>query len=94
MDLLALTHKQDVAIAAQTGIARPFIARKDDERAVLIVFPGQMVQLVPERGRDLEIVPLMAHAVEECPVAGKLDQIACRVGADRLLGLAMQVAPV
>ena len=59
-----------------------------------VVFARQPVQLVPERRGDLEVVALVAHAVEKGPVARELDQLARRVGADRLLRLAVQVAPV
>ena len=49
MDLSPLAHEQDVAVTAQTRVARPFIAREDDERPVLVVGARQFVQLVPER---------------------------------------------
>ena len=89
VDLLALVHEQNVAIATQTCVARPFIAGEDDERTVLVVAARQFVQLVPEHRRDLEVVPLMAHAVEKGPVARELDEFRRRVGADRFLRLAM-----
>ena len=94
MDLPALLHEHHVAVAAQPRVARPFVAREDDEAAVLVVFGGELVELVPERRGDLEVVALVAHAVEERPIARKLDQLARRVGADRLLRLPVQVAPV
>ena len=94
VDLAALVHEHDVAVAAEAGIARPFVAREDDEAAVLVELPRQPVQLVPEGGGDLEVVALVAHAVEEGLVARELHQVARRVGADRLLRLAVQVAPV
>jgi len=73
MDLLALVHEQNIAVAAEPGIARPLVARKDGERPVPVVFPRQLVQFVPERRGDLEVVALMAHAVEEGAVARELD---------------------
>ncbi len=94
VDLLALAHEQHVAVAAEPGIARPFIAGIDHEPSVLVVFARQPVQLLPETGRDLEVVPLMAHAVEKGAVAREFDQFARRIRPDRLLGLAVQVAPV
>lgn len=94
VDLLALAHEQHVAVAAEAGVARPLVAREDDERAVLVVIPRQVVQLVPECCRDLEVVSLVAHAVEERTVASKFDQLPRRIGADRLLRLAVQIAPI
>src|SRR5947207_14256036 len=38
--------------------------------------------------------PLVTHAVEEGTVASKFDQLPRRIGADRLLRLAVQIAPV
>ncbi len=94
MDLPALVHEHHVAVTAQAGVARPFVAREDDETAVLVVLTGELVQLVPERRGDLEVVALVAHAVEEGLVARELDQLARRIGADRLLRLAVQIAPI
>lgn len=94
MDRTAFVQKHDVAVTAQRGVARPFVAREDDKPAIAVVFARERVELVPEARRDLEIVALMAHGVEEGAVARELDQLACRVGADRLLRLAVQVAPV
>ena len=53
----------------------------------------QRVQLAPERARDLEVVALVAHHVEEGLVAAELEIVARRVGAERLVRLAVRVAP-
>src|SRR2546427_3186004 len=53
-DLTAFAHEQHIAVTAQARVSRPFVARKDDETAVAIVFCGEAGQLLPERGRGLE----------------------------------------
>ena len=53
----------------------------------------QRVELAPERAGDLEVVALVAHDVEEGLVAAELEIFARRVGAERLVGLAVRVAP-
>ncbi len=53
----------------------------------------ERVQLAPERARDLEVVALVAHHVEEGLVAAELEIFARRVGAERLVRLAVRVAP-
>ena len=87
VDLSAFLHEEDVAIAAESGVARPFVARKDDEPPIFVKGAGEIVELVPEGGGDLEIIALVAHAVEKGPVARELDQLSRRVGTDRLLRL-------
>ena len=93
-DLTAFAHEQHIAVTAQARVSRPFVARKDDEATVAIVFCGEAVQLLPERRRDLEVVALVAHGVEESAIARKLDEFARRIRADGLLGLAVKVRPV
>ena len=51
------------------------------------------VQLGPERSGDLEVVALMAHHVEEGFVAAELEIFTRRIGAQRLVRLAVGVAP-
>ena len=53
----------------------------------------ERVELAPERAGDLEVVALVAHDVEEGLVAAELEVFARRVGAERLVGLAVRVAP-
>src|SRR5438445_13805126 len=93
-DLTAFAHEQHIAVTAQARVSRPFVARKDDETAVAIVFCGEAVQLLPERRRDLEVVALVAPGVEESAIACKLDEFARRIRADGLLVLAVKVRPV
>src|SRR5437660_4709802 len=90
----SLALEQHNVVTAQAGVLRQFVARKDGEAAVGIVFWGEAVQLLPERRRDLEVVALVAHGVEESAIARKLDEIARRIRADGLLGLAVKVRPV
>ena len=54
---------------------------------------GERVELAPERAGDLEVVALVAHDVEEGLVAAELEVFARRVGAERLVRLAVRVAP-
>src|SRR2546427_10985941 len=69
-DLPIFLNEQHIAVAAQTCVSRPFVPWKDDEAAVAIVFGGEVVQLLPERRGDLEVVALVAHGVEESAIAG------------------------
>ena len=94
MDIPSLGSVEHVAVAAKPGVARPFIAGKDDEAAIFGELGGQLVELGPECLGDLEVVALMADRVEECLVAGEEMEVARRVGPDGLLRLTMQVAPI
>ena len=76
---------EDVAVAAEAGIGRPFIAGNDDESGILREFARQHVQFGPELRRDLEIVALVHRSVEERLVAGEGEIGARVVGADGLL---------
>ena len=59
-----------------------------------MVLGGQHRQVFPERVADLEVVGLMAGAVEERLVAGEVEVLAGRGDADRLPALAVHVAPI
>src|SRR5262249_47201094 len=85
VDLLAFVHEQDIAVAAETRIPRPLVAGEDDKRSVTIVLSRQFVEFVPERCGDLEVVALMAHAVEKGAVARELDQLSGGIGANSFL---------
>ena len=63
-----LLEEQHVAVAAEPGVARPLVARECDEPTVGVELGGQLVQVVPERRGDLEVVALVAAHVEERPV--------------------------
>lgn len=90
----AFVQVQHVAVAAQAGIARPFVAGEDHEAAGFVVAGGQGVQVLPEFLGDLEIVALVAHRVQEGAVAREQDELLGGVGADGLFRLAVQVGPV
>ena len=93
MDGLALVAVVHVAVAADRRVGRPLVARDAHEAAGLVELARQRVQLAPERAGDLEVVALVAHDVEEGLVAAELEVLARRVGAERLVGLAVRVAP-
>ena len=84
----------DVVVAAEGGVAGPLVAGEGHEAAGLIELGGELVELAPERVRYLEVVPLVAADVEERPVAGEREVVSGRVGADGLLALAVEVAPI
>ena len=50
MDLAPLGAEIDVAVAADAGVAGPFVARQRQEAAVLVEFGGQLVDVGPEGG--------------------------------------------
>ena len=93
MDRLALVAEVYVAIAADRGVGRPFIARDADEPPRVVEFRRELIELPPECAGDLEIIGLMAHDVEMRLVAAVLEIFARRVGAERLVRLAVGVAP-
>ena len=93
MDGLALVAVVHVAVAADRRVGRPFVAGDADEAAGLVELRRQRVELAPEGAGDLEVVALVAHDVEEGLVAAELEVFARRVGAERLVGLAVRIAP-
>ena len=93
VDGLALVAVVHVAVAADGGVGRPLVAGDAHEPAGLVELAGERVELAPERAGDLEVVALVAHDVEEGLVAAELEVFARRVGAERLVGLAVRVAP-
>ena len=90
---LALVAVVHVAVAAHGGVGRPLVSRNAYEAARLVELGGQRVELAPEGAGDLEVVALMAHDVEEGLVAAELEILSRGVGAERLVGLAVGVAP-
>ena len=93
MDGLALVAVMHVAVAADRRVGRPLVAGDAHEPARLVELLRQRVELAPERAGDLEVVALVADDVEEGLVAAELEIFARRVGAERLVGLAVRVAP-
>ena len=94
VDLLPLAQEQHVAVAAERGVAGPLVTRKYHEPSRFIRLPGEPLQVLPERTRDLEVVALVAGEVQSGKVAGEAEVLLRRARADGLLGLAVQVAPV
>ena len=70
-DGAALGREVDVAVAAERGIAGPFVARQGDEPAGFVETPGDAIELGPEGIGDLEVVALVAAGVDEGAVAGE-----------------------
>ena len=93
VDGLALVPVVHVAVAAHGRVGGPLVARDADEAARPVEFARERVELAPERTRDLEVVALMPHDVEEGLVAAELEILARRVGAEGLVRLAVRVAP-
>ena len=90
----ALGAEIDVAVAADRGVARPFVARQGDEAAVLVEFGGQLVDMRPERVVDLEVVGLVAGRVEEGQIAREREVLARGADADRFARLAVHIRPI
>ena len=86
--------KVDVVVAADGGVAGPLVAGEGDEPAIVLELGGEAIELLPERLRDLEVVGLVPHHVEEGEVAGEGEVGPRAVDADRLAALAVQIAPV
>src|SRR5262245_43705099 len=94
MDGAALAAVKDVAVAAQAGVAGPFVSGHAHEAPGLVERSCQTVELLPERIGDLKIVALVSDDVDECPVTGVAEVAFSGIGADRLPALAVQVAPI
>ena len=50
--------------------------------------------MFPEGRGDLKVIALVAHHIQERPIARELDQFTRRVGPDGFFGLPVQVSPV
>ena len=94
MDRAALAAVEDVAVAAQAGVAGPFVSRHAHEAPGLVERGRQAVELLPERIGDLKIVALVSDDIDERLVAGVTEVAFSGVGANRFAALAMQVAPI
>jgi len=57
-----------------------------------VEFPAQLVELPPERARDLEVVALVAHDVQERLVAAEREIFARRVGPSVSFRLPVRIA--
>jgi len=67
---MAIVH---IAVAAHGRVRRPFIAWYAHATAGPVELLAQCVELPPDRGRDLEIVALVAHDVQEGLIAAELE---------------------
>ena len=93
IDRPPLLAKEHVPVPADRGVRRPLIARDRHEPPGLVQPRGQRVQILPERPGDLEVVALMRTHIHEGPVAGEQEVGLRRVGAERLVGLPVQIPP-
>ena len=93
-DGAALRGEDHVAVAAEGGVARPFVAWHEDEAARRIEDGEGAVEIGPAFGGDLEVVALVADGVHAGEVARIAGQGVDRAGADRLPALPVQVGPV
>ena len=94
MDRAVLVGEINVAVAAEPGIPRPFVAGKRDEPPGMIEGAGQLVQGVVEAAGYLKVVALVPDQIEEGEVPREMEILQCRGGADRLLTLPVQIAPI
>src|SRR5690606_25463284 len=92
-DRPSLPREIDVPVASERGVSGPFVSRQRDEAARLVELGRQAIELAPELVRDLEIVALVRAGVDEGTVAGEGEILSRAAGSDRLLGLAVDVAP-
>ena len=74
--------KHHIAVAAQTGVSRPFVTWEDDKSPILVELGGELVEFIPKRRGDLKVVALVAHRIQKGGVACKFDQFASGVGAN------------
>ena len=94
MNSAALVAIEDIAVAAHARVAGPFVARHADEAPWLVECGGQPVELLPEFVGYLKVVALMADDIHERLIARVAKVAFCRIGADRLAALRMQIAPI
>src|SRR3981081_560342 len=87
-DRAALAAVEDIAIAAQAGVARPFVSGHAHELARLVELGGELVQLFPERVGDLEVVSLMADHIDEGCIPRVTKKCFSRTQSDGLSALA------
>ena len=64
--------KENIAVAAYCGVARPFITREYDKSSILMIFFSELVQVFPECIVDLKIIGLMAGHIQKGFVPGKI----------------------
>src|SRR5579875_866741 len=76
MYLPSFARVQHVAVSTQTGIARPFVTRKGDERPILVEFFRQLLEMQPKTRGDLKVVALMAGRIEKRAIAREREVIA------------------
>jgi hypothetical protein len=87
VDCVVLLREIDIAVAAQTGIARPFVAGKRDELTGIVKGARQLVQRIVKTASDLEIVALMADHIKKSAIPRKMEIVQGRGSADGLLAL-------
>ena len=93
-DRLALMPKKNIPVPAEGRISRPLVARHRHEAPRLIELSRRIVEVFPERVRDLEVVPLMPADIQKRPVACKGEIFPNRVRADRFFRLSVKIAPI
>src|SRR5437879_7832109 len=82
-DRPTLAAKENIAVAAHAGVARPFVAGQADEAAGCVELRREAVELGPECIGDLKIVALMADDIDEGLVARVAEITFRRAHADR-----------
>ena len=92
-DLAAGLRKEDIAIAAETGVSRPFVSGDGEERAGRLEFVGEAVEMRPELVGDLEVVTLVRNRVNRSQVTRKGEIVPGAARSDGFLRLAVQVRP-
>ncbi len=93
-DLSPLPSEVDVAVTAEPGVARPFVAGHREETAGIVELRAERVERRPKTAGNLEVVALVRGGVEKRTIAGEDEIVPRAVGAYGLLRLPVKVGPV
>ena len=93
-DRPSLVAEEDIAVAAHTGVARPFVARQTNKLTRSIEPCSKFVQPFPKRIGNLKIIALVTHHVDEGLIACIAEIVFRGPHSDGFATLAMQIGPI
>ncbi len=93
-DLRIVLEKVHISVAAIWMDRRPFVARDGYKPPGGVERRCSILHPLPELGRDLEVIPLMAAEVQQSRVTSKGEIVCYCIRADSFLALPVQVAPI